>query len=117
MEERILWSGKPFNYGLPSFTKYTVSNTRIIMESGVLTRKRKEIRLYRIRDGSTKRNLWERIWGIGDITVISTDADLPVFVLRNIRNAVAVADILLNAADESRKTNRAFEMTEVHTDQ
>ncbi|MBD3919073.1 PH domain-containing protein [Paenibacillus sp. PR3] len=117
MDEQILWSGKPFNYGLPSFTKYTISNTRIIIESGIVTKRRKEIRLYRIRDGSTKRNLWERILGIGDITVISTDADLPVFALRNIRKPVAVADILLNAADISRKTNRAYEMTEVHTDQ
>lgn len=117
MDEQILWSGKPFHYGFPSFTRYTISNTRIIIESGILTRKRKEIRLYRIRDGSTKRNLWERVFGIGDITVVSTDADLPVFMLRNIRKSVAVADILLNAADEARQTNRAYEMTEVHADQ
>jgi Predicted membrane protein len=117
MAETILWSGKPFNYGFPSFTKYTISNTRIIIESGMMTRRRKEIRLYRIRDGSTKRNMLERILGIGDITVISTDADMPVFVLRNVRKAVAVTDILLNAADEARKANRAYEVTEVQTDQ
>ncbi|MBB6672808.1 PH domain-containing protein [Cohnella nanjingensis] len=113
MAEQVLWKGKPFNYGFPSFTTYTITSNRLIVERGIFTKTRKEIRLYRIRDGSSKRNLWERLWSMGDIVVNSTDVDTPNFLLRNIKGAVEVADILLNAADEARRTNRAYEMTEV----
>ncbi|MCC3375191.1 PH domain-containing protein [Cohnella sp. REN36] len=114
MAENVLWKGKPFNYGFPSFTTYTITDTRVIVEKGIFTRTRKEIRLYRVRDGSSKRNLWERLWGMGDIYISSTDADSPHFMLRNIKGAEEVADIVLNAADEARRTHRAYEMTEIN---
>ena len=111
--EDVLWEGKPFQFGLPSFTKYTLTASRIIIEKGLLTKKRDEIRLYRIRDVSTKRNLWERLLGIGDITLFSTDANNPQFVIRNIRGSIKVADLLAEAAEQSRLRHKAMEVTEI----
>ncbi|RKP58042.1 PH domain-containing protein [Cohnella endophytica] len=113
VNENVLWEGKPFNYGFPSFTRYQITERRIIVEKGILTKKREEIQLYRIRDISLKRNLLERILKIGDITVLSTDTTSPNYTLRNIRNSVDISDLLSQSAEAARIKNRAQELTEV----
>ena len=49
MNENVLWEGKPFNFGIPSFTKYQITDRRLIVEKGIFTKKREKIQLYRIR--------------------------------------------------------------------
>jgi uncharacterized membrane protein YdbT with pleckstrin-like domain len=112
LNETILWAGKPFSFGLPSFTKYTITDRRLIVDKGIFTKKREEIRLYRIRDISLKRNLIERIARIGDLIVYSTDTTTPTFLLKNIRDSIRVSDILSEAID-SRLKYKAQELTEV----
>lgn len=115
LNENVLWEGKPFNYGFPSFTKYSITDRRLIVEKGVLTKKREEIQLYRIRDISLKRNLLERIMKFGDISVYSTDATTPHAVLRNIKQSVSVSDLLSQAVESARVKSKAAEITEVQT--
>ena len=55
-----LWQDKkrPI-FGLPlSFTKYTLTNEKLVIDSGVLARKQEEVRLYRIVDFSVKQQFW-----------------------------------------------------------
>ena len=111
MQEVALWQGKPFNFGFPSFTKYEITETRLIVEKGILTKRRDEIRLYRIRDIRTKRNLFERMIGIGDITVMSSDTSHPEFQLRNIKQSSSVADLLGAVVEKARIKHRALEVT------
>ncbi|MEX1029475.1 MAG: PH domain-containing protein [Paenibacillaceae bacterium] len=114
-DEKVLWEGKPFNYGIPSFTQYKITDTRLIVEKGVFTKKREEIRLFRIRDISLKRSLMERILKMGDITLQTTDTTSPMYTLRNLKNSIEVADILGEAVENSRIKHKAFELTEVQT--
>jgi len=113
LDEKVIWEGKPFNYGIPSFTHYKITDTRLIVEKGVFTKKREEIRLFRIRDISLKRSLMERIMKMGDITLQTTDTTTPTYTLRNLKNSVHVADILGEAIENSRIKHKAFEFTEV----
>ncbi|MFC5472245.1 PH domain-containing protein [Cohnella suwonensis] len=113
LNENVLWEGKPFNYGIPSFTRYQITERRVIVERGILTKKREEIQLYRVRDISVKRNLLERILKFGDITIHSTDATNPTYTLRNIRGSVEVSDLLSQASETARIKNKAQELTEV----
>lgn len=115
IDEKVLWEGKPFNYGIPSFTHYKITDTRLIVESGVFTKKREEIRLFRIRDISLKRSFMERILKIGDVTIQATDTTSPTYTLKNLENSVYVADILGQAVENSRIKHKAFELTEVQT--
>jgi len=113
LNENVLWEGKPFNYGFPSFTRYQVTERRMIVEWGIFTKKREEIQLYRIRDISLKRNLLERMLKFGDITIFSTDTTTPAYTLRNIRDSIAVTDLLSQAAENARLKYRAQELTEI----
>ncbi|OXS59916.1 hypothetical protein B1A99_10315 [Cohnella sp. CIP 111063] len=113
LNESVLWEGKPFNFGFPSFTHYKITERRIIVEKGIFTKRREEIQLYRIRDITLKRNLLERMLKIGDITVLSTDTTAPSYLLRNVRDSVRVSDLLGQAAESARLKYRAQELTEI----
>ncbi|RED66260.1 PH domain-containing protein [Cohnella lupini] len=113
VNENVLWEGKPFNYGFPSFTRYQITERRVIIEKGIFTKKREEIQLYRVRDITLKRNLLERILKFGDITIFSTDTTSPSYILRNIRKSVDVSDLLGQASESARLKYRAHELTEV----
>jgi Predicted membrane protein len=113
--ENMLWEGKPFNYGIPTFTRYQLTDRRLIVERGIFTKRREEIQLYRIRDISLKRNLIERMLKFGDITILSTDTSTPTYTLRNIRDSVTISDLISQTAEASRLKNRALELTEVQS--
>ncbi|QGQ98453.1 PH domain-containing protein [Paenibacillus psychroresistens] len=113
LNETVLWEGKPFNYGVPSFIKYTITDQRLIVDRGVFTKKREEIRLYRIRDISLKRNLMERIVRVGDLLLYTTDTTTPTFLLKNIRDSIHVSDLLSEAIEVSRLKYKAQELTEI----
>jgi uncharacterized membrane protein YdbT with pleckstrin-like domain len=115
LNETVLWEGKPFNYGIPTFTNYRLTDRRLIVERGIFTKKREEIQLYRIRDISLKRNLIERLLKFGDITILSTDTSSPSYTLRNIRDSIRVSDLLGQASENSRIKNKALELTEVQS--
>ena len=62
---RTIWSSRKriLFFGLPlSFTKYTLTDEKFIINSGFLTSTEDEIRLYRIVDLSLKRGLGQKIF-------------------------------------------------------
>jgi uncharacterized membrane protein YdbT with pleckstrin-like domain len=63
----IWWSLRPFVVWLS--TEYTVTNRRIINRSGILTRKGRDIPLYRINDVSYERDLLDRLLGCGTLVI------------------------------------------------
>lgn len=111
--ENELWKGKPFNFGFPSFTSYRLTDRRLIIEKGFFTKRREEIQLYRIRDISLKRNLLERMFGFGDITIYSTDTSSSTYMLRNVRKSTEVSDQIGFAVEAARIRNRSFEVSDV----
>ncbi len=50
-----------------------VTNRRIIMSAGVFSKRTEEIELYRVRDVAVEEPFIYRIFGVGNIVVISTD--------------------------------------------
>ena len=56
----------------PNSKHYTLTNQRIKIRVGVLSRKTDEIELYRIKDIKYSATFLERLWSIGSIKIIST---------------------------------------------
>lgn len=106
MEEKTLWEGKPFYFGFPSFTRYKLTNQRLIIEQGILTVHSREMELFRVRDISVKRNVFERMFNIGDIALTSTDATNPLITLKNIKDSQTVKDIIREAVRDQRNTQK-----------
>ena len=105
----ILWSDrKRWTFlGLPwTFTKYTCTPEKFIVESGIFSTKEEEIRLYRILDLTLERSFWQRIFGLGTICCDTVDKSSPRLVIKNIKNPRNVKDLVSEAVEEERLKKR-----------
>ena len=72
----IIWTGKKCIMGMPiSFTRYILTDSKLITRVGLLNLKEDEIELYRVYDKSMKLPFGQRIVGCGTITLLSKDSD------------------------------------------
>lgn len=111
-----IWKDRKRFMGMPlSFTRYAMSEDRLFLSTGFFSIKDEEVLLYRIRDINTSRNLWQRIFGVGTITVLSSDKTMPVLQIKNIKNPVVVKELLHQQVEEM-KINRHVRLGEVVTD-
>ena len=74
-------------FGLPwTFTKYSITPKKLIIESGFFTSSENEILMYRITDVSYTRTLFQKMFGLGTLTVYSHDKKNPTLTIKNIKN-------------------------------
>lgn len=110
-----LWKDRKRYFGLPiSFTRYSLSEDRLFVSVGLLNIKDDEILLYRVRDIDTSRSLWQRIFGVGTITVMSSDKSMPNLVLQNVKDPVFVKELLHKQVEEM-KIQRRVRVGEIMT--
>lgn len=103
----ILWHDRKRHFGLPiSFTKYSMSEDRLFVETGFLNLEQNEVRLYRILDLQLKRSLGQRIFGVGSIFVSSSDKNLGTFEIRNVKNSANVKEMLSVQVEQQREAKR-----------
>ena len=111
-----LWQDRKRYFGLPlSFTRYSLSEDRLFISEGFLTIRDDEILLYRVRDIDTSRTLWQRIFGVGTVTVISSDRTMPTLVLKNIKDPLMVKELIHKQVEEM-KIKRRVRFGEIMTD-
>ena len=93
--------------GMPlSFTRYALSEDRLFLSIGFLSVKDEEVLLYRVRDVSVTRTLWQRMFGVGTVTVSSSDKSTPTVVLKNIKNPLDVKELLHENVEETKIKRR-----------
>ncbi len=108
-----LWEDRKRHCGLPlSFTKYKLSVDRLFFETGALNTEEEEVQLYRVRDISVRRTLWQKICGVGTVTVNSSDKSAPTIELKNVKRAKDVKE-LLNEQVEKVKVARNVRIGEI----
>jgi hypothetical protein len=98
--EEILWEDRPF---LSLVEKYVLTNERIKIVHGILSRQVENFELIRVQDIDFKQNVSERVLKIGDIFIRGHDPSTPVITLRNVRDPDKVYETLRRAWIEARK--------------
>ena len=102
-----LWKDRKRYFGLPlSFTRYALSEDRLFTSVGFLNLKDDEVLLYRVRDIDTSRSLWQRLFGVGTVTVVSSDKTMPNLVLKNVKDPVFVKELIHNQVEEMKLRRR-----------
>ena len=111
-----IWADRKRHFGLPiSFTKYSLSEDRLFRETGLLNLNEEEVLLYRVRDVSLSRSLWQRIFGVGTITVHSSDKTSPTLEVINVKDSKSVKELIF-ANVEKAKEERRMRATELLDD-
>lgn len=99
MQERKRWGF----FGIPwTFTKYTLMTKKIMISKGLLKTVEDEILLYRIIDLSLSRNLIQKIFKLGTVTVYSQDKTSPVLEIKNIKHSREFRDTLADSIEKDR---------------
>ena len=105
--DKYLWRDRKRYLGMPlSFTRYAMSEDRLFLSVGFLNIKDEEILLYRVRDISSTRSLGQRLFGVGTITIASSDKTMPTLVLKNIKNPLEVKELLHTQVEEIKMRRR-----------
>lgn len=104
----VVWKDrKRIIFGLPwTFTRYSLTKEKLIVDTGFISRKEDEVRLYRILDISLHRPLSQRIWGLGTIRLNTADKTSPELEIKRIKNAKAVKEMLSDMVEKERDEKR-----------
>ena len=95
MYGNVIWTGKPCSFfGLPwNFTRYILTDKKLIIRTGFLNIKEEKIELYRIVDTSMNHPITQRIFGCGTINLMSKDVSCPNVSLKEIKNPYMVREL------------------------
>ncbi|MBR5126204.1 MAG: PH domain-containing protein [Oscillospiraceae bacterium] len=104
---KFLWKDRKRYLGMPlSFTRYQLSDDRLFLSVGFLNIKDDEVLLYRVRDITTSRTLGQRLFGVGTVTVSSSDKTMPTLVLQNVKDPVFVKELIHKQVEEMKDRRR-----------
>ena len=110
-----IWKDRKRLLGMPlSFTRYAINEDRLFNITGFLTTKYEEVLLYRIQDISLSISLWQMLFGVGTIRIVSSDKTMPTIVLKNIKRPKHVKELLHKQVEEM-KIRRHVRLGEIIT--
>ena len=75
-------------------TLYIITNQRVMIEQGILSKTVNEIDLRYVDDSQFYQGLSDRILGIGNVTLHSSDANTPTYMLRSVRDPRGVRELI-----------------------
>lgn len=94
-------------FGLPlSFTVYKLTEEKLYIETGFLSKKEEEVRLYRVMDLTLNRPLGQRIFGLGTIHCCTADKSTPEFDIKKIKNSRDIKNLISDMVEKEREAKR-----------
>lgn len=87
-----------FSYLRIVSTLYTVTNQRVMIETGMLSKRLAEIDLRYIDESQFSQGVVERMLGIGNVTLISSDTTMPTYTLHGIKDPRGVRELIRSHA-------------------
>ena len=110
-EETLLWRDKKRIFGLAiPFTHYELTQSRLIVKTGLLNTREEELRLFRVRDLSAQESLVDRLFGVGSILLHTSDATSPTLLIQHVKHSDQVKELLSAQVEQARMKNRVRSM-------
>ncbi|MBR0232397.1 MAG: PH domain-containing protein [Clostridia bacterium] len=108
IKEEFVWKDRKRPvFGLPlSFTRYRLTEEKLIVDVGFFSRKEEEVRLYRVLDISLSRPLSQRIFRVGTIHVCTADKTTPEFEIKKVKHAKQLKNMLSDMIEKQRDLKR-----------
>lgn len=82
---------------------YTLTNERLIIESGVFNKGQDLIELYRVRDLQVTEPFWLRLFGLQNISILTSDLTTQSIYLDYMPSAVNLRDKFRENVEECRR--------------
>jgi membrane protein YdbS with pleckstrin-like domain len=91
-------------------TLYELTTQRLKVTRGILNRRLDELELFRVKDYVMDQPLFLRLAGLGNITLVTSDATTHRIILRAIADVQAVRETLRTAVQSERDRKRVREI-------
>jgi membrane protein YdbS with pleckstrin-like domain len=95
-------------------TSYHFAKNRMTWRTGILSRTAESLELYRVADVTMKQPILQRLFGVGEITIRSADANHREIVIPGVPQPDRFRDWLTDAVQETRRERG---MREIQMDQ
>ncbi len=99
-------------------TVYTLTDQRLSIRRGIFTRVTEDLELYRVRDTRLEQTFFERMFGLGEVVLFTTDASTPEIHMPWLKDAEALRESVRRLSEARRdvKRVRTFESGGGHAD-
>ena len=121
--DKIVWNGSPSQltniktyilffwtiilplivYLRTRFTIYELTEERFREKTGILSQKIEELELYRVRDYTVEKPFIMRLFGLGNLILVTSDKTNPKIYLYAIKNVESVRDVFRKNVEATRK--------------
>ncbi|MBQ2823318.1 MAG: PH domain-containing protein [Oscillospiraceae bacterium] len=103
-----IWTDKKRTiFGLPiSFTRYILTEKKLITQTGFLSITEDEVELYRVSDKSLQLPLGQRMFGCGTVIINCRDTDTPIKEIKSIKEPRKFMALLEENVDIQRDKYR-----------
>jgi uncharacterized membrane protein YdbT with pleckstrin-like domain len=95
-------------------TRYVLTDQRLKNTRGVFNRVTDDLELYRVKDTHFQQTFWQRMAGIGDIVLSTSDATTPTIVIADIHGAESVRERVRGLVEQRRDAKRVRELDVGH---
>ncbi len=100
--------------GLPfTFTTYLLYENDIQIKSGFLSSVENDCYMYRVIDVQLRISFLQRLFGLGTVICVTSDATNKTITLKNIRHARQVKDFIYRASEEAKIRRRTVNMQNI----
>lgn len=104
----ILWMG--WKYLVVKCKVYELTSQRLRLYEGVFNRKIDEIELYRVKDTTIEQPFWLRMFGLGNMNLITSDRSHTEVFIQAIRNVTTVREHVRQHIESQRDQKRVREV-------
>ena len=86
-----------------SSTRYRLTTQRLFVQTGLIAKKLEEVELFRVKDVTLHQGILQRLLGVGNVVVLSSDDTTPRLELAGISNPIDVKEQIRNAFRAARQ--------------
>lgn len=111
----LCWLVVPLFYALWKWlevrsTQYELTTQRLRLHSGVLSKDLQDLELYRIKDYTVHQTFSQRMLGVADIHLETSDRTTPHVFLHSVPDAVALVDVIRTNVEALRRSRGVREL-------
>lgn len=96
-------------FGLPfTFTKYTIKEDVLTINSGCFKKVENDCYMYKIQDVKLERGFFQSWFGLGDVICYTGDTTHKQLIIKNIKHSQEVKDFILDMSEAARMKRRTL---------